>query len=174
MPKKRYTVAIELARLLPHVRFALAMNKSVSFDRAAKEAKSLPNIDFLGEVSPFEMEKWFQETKIFLNTSSSEGFPNTFLQAWMNGVPVLSLDIDPDNLIEYNNLGRIVAYRKRYGIENNPNILARSLRPYAMELLDNYSLQQRIASNCIQYIENNHVPCSVIPQFLKVFDLSYS
>jgi glycosyltransferase involved in cell wall biosynthesis len=170
MPKKRYTVAIELARLLPRVRFALAMNKSVAFDQAAREAQRIPNIDFLGQVSPFEMEKWYQQTKIFLNTSSSEGFPNTFLQSWMHGVPVLSLDIDPDNLIKYNNLGRIVAYHKRYGVEKNPVILAKSLIPYVMDLLGNHLLRQRMSFACMQYVEKNHAPQFVIPKLLQVFD----
>ena len=40
------------------------------------------------------------KSKILINTSSFEGFPNTFVQAWANGVPVISLKVDPDNIIK--------------------------------------------------------------------------
>ena len=42
------------------------------------------------------------------STSEFEGFPNTFLEAWAQGVPVVST-FDPDGLIERRGLGRAVA-----------------------------------------------------------------
>ncbi len=50
----------------------------------------------------------FSRAKIFLNTSQIEGFPNTFLQAWVRSVPVVTF-FDPDSLVKQRQLGRTAA-----------------------------------------------------------------
>lgn len=51
-----------------------------------------------------EVGTLFSRAKLFLNTSQIEGFPNTFLQAWVRGVPVVAF-FDPDSLIKQRQLG---------------------------------------------------------------------
>ncbi len=60
----------------------------------------------LGAVRYADSGALFDRAKIFLNTSSIEGFPNTFLQAWIRGVPVVSF-FDPDSLVQRLPLGHI-------------------------------------------------------------------
>jgi glycosyltransferase involved in cell wall biosynthesis len=62
-------------------------------------------IDLLGELSYSETELWFSKSKIFVNTSIQEGFPNTFIQAWLNRVLILSYQVDPDSLLIQHGLG---------------------------------------------------------------------
>jgi glycosyltransferase involved in cell wall biosynthesis len=108
-PVKRPDILLELARRLPRYRFALvggAMPRAQAYyDRIALEAQSLPNVLMTGGVGYNEVGGWFDRAHLHVNTSDYEGFPNTYLQAWIRGLPVVSF-FDPDALIERRALGR--------------------------------------------------------------------
>jgi glycosyltransferase involved in cell wall biosynthesis len=78
-----------------------------NFEGLADLAREIPNVDFKGFLPLSEVDKHFLVAKLLVNTSEHEGFPNTFLQAWSKGVPVVSF-VDPDNLITRHNLGFVV------------------------------------------------------------------
>jgi glycosyltransferase involved in cell wall biosynthesis len=109
---KRPELALELARQLPQVKFTLAGGPmpggEIYYEDMQAAASRLPNLTMLGAVRYAESGALFDRAKIFLNTSSIEGFPNTFLQAWIRGVPVVSF-FDPDALVRRLSLGRIAS-----------------------------------------------------------------
>lgn len=59
-----------------------------------QSAATVPNLRLLGFVPPEQVGEVFDGASVLVNTSSSEGFPNTFLHAWIRGVPSLSF-VDP-------------------------------------------------------------------------------
>ena len=109
---KRPEMVLELARQLPQVRFTLAGGPCphpwgyTYYDDVKAAAARLPNVSMPGGVRYTESGEWFDRARVFLNTSSIEGFPNTFLQAWIRGVPVVSF-FDPDGLIRRLQLGHV-------------------------------------------------------------------
>lgn len=63
------------------------------------------NIEYKGELPLHEVNRILSGSHILVNTSQIEGFPNTFIQAWMRKIPVVSLNVDPDDVIKKNKIG---------------------------------------------------------------------
>lgn len=108
---KRPELALELARRLPQFSFALAGGALPGarsyYEHIVSEAAKLKNVTCLGAVPYSCIGHLFDRARVFVNTSSLEGFPNTFLQAWIRGMPVVTF-FDPDNLVRQRRLGRAV------------------------------------------------------------------
>ena len=52
-----------------------------------------------------KVNQLFEKSHILVHTGFVEGFPNTFIQAWMRKMVVLSLQIDPDNVLTSKKIG---------------------------------------------------------------------
>ena len=111
-PVKRPEALVDIARQLPKLRFALVGGSHGDaagyFSRVSAAARQLPNIAVLGAVPYQQVGGLFDRAKVLVNTSTMEGFPNTFLQAWMRGIPVATT-FDPDGIISREHLGRAAA-----------------------------------------------------------------
>ncbi len=167
---KRPGVVMEMARLLPQVSFAMAMNKSSpeEFAKWEEAAATITNLRFLGQLPPGQTEGWFSRTCLFLNTSDREGFPNTFLQAWMNGVPVVSLGIDPDCIIKTHELGRLPDPLDVELAGEDALKLALCLAPVVRSLLSDVPLRRHIGANARQYVLSRHAPDNTVPALESV------
>ncbi|MGH8263597.1 MAG: glycosyltransferase family 4 protein [Steroidobacterales bacterium] len=105
---KRPDRILALARDLPDLRIHLAggplPGEEALFQRVEREARALSNVVFHGRMSYWETSELYGRAQLLVNTSDVEGFPNSYLQAWIRGVPVVTL-IDPDAAIETRGLG---------------------------------------------------------------------
>lgn len=114
------------------------------------------NLITTGPISFEAALSYFDEAAVFVNTSTpgGDGFPNTFVQSWLRGVPVISLGFDPDNIIENNKLGF-----------NVHSINDAKLK--LMELLININLYKSLSTNAFNYGSKNHSIEIMTNQFLK-------
>lgn len=76
------------------------------YQQVLNEAESIPSLDFIGFVPTNEVDSHFNGSKVFVNTSDSEGFPNTFLQSWAHRIPTISF-MDCGARVNGNPVGRI-------------------------------------------------------------------
>ena len=107
---KRPEVFVRLAEELRHlsqVQFAMAGRAGNERTHGALHAKirSLGNLEYLGELSHDQVNALLGSAHCLVNTSEAEGFSNTFIQAWMRGTAVLSLNADVDGLLASGELG---------------------------------------------------------------------
>ena len=113
MDYKRPELFLDLAARLPELRFRMIVvvtNESRSWypelvESVHRRAAELPNVELLPQVARQEMLDYIGRAIALVKTSVVEGMPNTFLEAWARGVPVLSFSIDPDDRITDNEIG---------------------------------------------------------------------
>ncbi|TWT82119.1 hypothetical protein CA13_35800 [Planctomycetes bacterium CA13] len=109
---------LEIAKRFPNVKFIMiggpGNRGTAIYDQVHLEAKNLPNVECLGFQTLEVTERYFDGASLLLNTSSVEGFPNTYLQAWSRGIPTVGF-FDPDNMIAKNDFGRVVSEVSEFG-----------------------------------------------------------
>jgi glycosyltransferase involved in cell wall biosynthesis len=105
---KRPDLALQLARQMPahhiHMIGGALPGFSNLYQRIESAAMNVPNLTLYGRVPYHEIGDLWDRAKVFVNTSDAEGFPNSFLQSWCRGVPVVSF-FDPNGLIKREGLG---------------------------------------------------------------------
>jgi hypothetical protein len=85
---------------------------------------TIANLTYLGEQPVERVYELMAAATIHVNTSSFEGFPNTFIQAWARGAVVASIAVDPDGCMEAHRIGfRTGSFE---GLRANIEELARS------------------------------------------------
>ena len=144
-PVKRVHWIIDIARNLPQYSFEIIgpLDESQPDARLIEgQLSDTRNVDYVGKVKRSEMPDYYQQASILCCTSLYEGFPNTYLEAWSYGIPVVTT-IDPDNLIMSRGLGYASA---------TIDGLIEGIR----DLLENRSEWQVHSANARQYYRENH------------------
>lgn len=101
------------------------------------------NLEYWGQKPLDEVNATLARAHVFVNTSVEEGFPNTFIQAWMRGVPVVSLSVNPDGVFDHEEVGF-------HGVTEEG--LAKAVRT----LLTDEALRARYAARSREYAVAKH------------------
>jgi glycosyltransferase involved in cell wall biosynthesis len=70
-----------------------------------QDIRDTPNLQYVGAKSQAEVNELLARAHVFVNTSTHEGFPNTFIQSWLRDVAIVSLHVDPDQVLERAGVG---------------------------------------------------------------------
>jgi glycosyltransferase involved in cell wall biosynthesis len=154
---KRPDRLLELARACPDLQFDFAGptgNDEYSQDMF-RRAQQIPNLKVHGKVPRDRVHECYRQAACLCCTSEFEGFPNTFLEAWSHGLPIVST-FDPDNLIATRGLGHVAS---------DVSGLATGLR----RLLNSPAEWQAASIRARQYYSENHPVESVLPRFEQLF-----
>ena len=155
---KRPDLLVEIARHAADVRFVVCgapssfMTPSGYGERILRLFQDTPNIDYRGQVSPEEAVRIAGESALLLSTSDEEGFPSTFLEAWTQGTPVVSLKIDPDDVIKTAHIGAVC-----------PDPLAAATA--IVDLLRHPDLRDAMAARARRHVATAHSAPSVVAAF---------
>ena len=105
---KRPDLALELASNIPehdvHMIGGPIGGLDTYYSQIKEESDNIDNLYFHGRIAYHDINDYFQRAKVFINTSDTEGFPNSYLQSWIRGTPVIAF-FDPDGIIEREGLG---------------------------------------------------------------------
>lgn len=100
-----------------------------------KRKGSNTKLEILGERKAHEVHDTLSESMLIVNTSEYEGFSNTFIEAWLRGVPVISYQVDPDGMILQNKIGIV---------KNDVNQLA----DYIKDICDDQKEWEKVSERC--------------------------
>lgn len=161
---KRPLPYIRLAEALPDLTFWMVLMETTetepSMAREVHEAaRALPNLELIPPQPRDGILDLMTRAHAIVSTSLFEGMPNVFLEAWARGIPVLSLDFDPDGKIETRSLG--VAAEGRWD-----DFVGGAVKINEATEESRIALAQRTR----RYIEETHSPEAVARTWREVLD----
>lgn len=157
---KRPELFLDVADRLPNLQFRMiggpGNGEPALFKRIRARAEKTGNVRFLGFVPFTKIDEQFDGASLFVNTSDSEGFPNTFLQAWARGIPTVSF-VDAGARLEGRPVGTQVATLDE--MVEAISVLASA---------DSARIQE--GQRCMTYFEANHLVDRNVDLYENIFD----
>ena len=158
---KHAEIFIKLARQCKDLncRFILAGHSSNKgyLEELLKQIEWVSNIKYIGRVAFVDSNELIGRASVLVNTSEYEGFPNTFIQAWMRETPTVSLNVDPDNVIKKNKLG----------------FHSRTFEQMVKEirfLIQNKEVRKEMGRNARKYAVKEHDIKKIIHKYIRLFE----
>jgi glycosyltransferase involved in cell wall biosynthesis len=156
---KRPDVLLSVADRLPHVSFHMVGGTVPGgqqfFETVKAQAADRGNVTFHGAVAYRDTGALYSRARVLVNTSDIEGFPNTYLQAWSSGTPVVAF-FDPDGVIAREGLGVTV---------RTPDEMCEAVR----RLTSDESEWQAARRRCLAFIDRHYSEDAVLQPYLEAF-----
>jgi len=159
-PLKRPELFVKLAENFPDENFTMICQQATgdeNYRDLLAYAEKVGNLQFIRAVPFTDIGTYFQQAKVFVNTSDSEGFPNTFIHACNCAAPILSLKVNPDDFINRHNCGMSCDDDWRRMIDSLKTMLQ-----------ENRYIE--LGKNCKKYVEERHDLAKIIKQYKELFE----
>lgn len=156
---KRPDLFLALAKALPEIRFVMVCQQTLedaNYTNLLEAARRLENMTFIKRVPFQEIDRYFGQSLVSVNTSDSEGFPNTFVQSCKAGTAILSLNVNPDGFLDRHRCG--------FCAGGDWNLFVATLK----EWIDSGCAKQ-FGHNGKAYIKDNHDINRIIENYKKIF-----
>jgi glycosyltransferase involved in cell wall biosynthesis len=143
---KQPELFLEIAKQFPEYKFVMIGGTGDDpnlFNEIKTSAQQIKNLDFKGFIPRSKIFEYYNKAVLFISTSKIEGFPNVFLEAWSHYTPVISLNVDPDDIITKYKLG---FHSKTFT----------QLIDDVNTLLTDKELCEQMGINGRKYVEENH------------------
>lgn len=155
---KRPDVFLRLAKAFPSLHFLMlgpvdAVDREYARD-IQLQAQKIKNLQYIEKIPFQRTPEIFDRACLLVNTSEYEGFPLTFVQAMCQGIPILTMGIDPDRVVS-----KIAGY-----VAHNENDLAKKLT----KLLSQNAWKKHSQAS-YEYAKNHFAPDIIIPKYESVF-----
>jgi glycosyltransferase involved in cell wall biosynthesis len=161
-PLKRPEVYLEAARELSSLHFHVvggaAPGNTAYFRQIREQAQQIANVSFHGQIAYHDVNDFYHRARVLVNTSEIEGFPNSYLQAWAHGTPVITF-IDPDGIIEREGLGCVV--------KDKSELIAR-----VQHLATDAKTWAQVSARCLAFMGREFADDRILEPYRQMFDSS--
>jgi len=166
-PLKRPELFLELARKMPDEKFMMIMPHIRKVEDSGsdyenrltaagqKAAEELGNFEFHEFVPFYQIQSYYDNARLFINTSEYEGFPNSFIQSCIGKTGILSFRVNPDEFLTKYSLG--------YCCEDN---LEKAID--FIKRLDGQMIWQ-LGENAYDYVKKNHDVSGIGKAYMEDF-----
>ena len=151
---------LNLAKKFPDEQFVMiapVVKDYIDYGNQTQEkAKKIKNIKLVNYVKPTEIDEYYKNAKIYILTSDFEGFSNTMAEAMIAKCPILSYNVNPDDILN----------KDKCGFCADKDI--KRLHADFEILINDSELRMQLGKNGLNYIKENHQKNKIIDEFKKL------
>lgn len=145
---------IPIANAFPDLKFIICGPNNDEF--LIKKWDEISNITYLGFLKSEEIRYLMKHSLALLSTSILEGFPNTFIESFSVGTPILSIHLDPSNIISKNKLGIV------------SNDIS-TIQKFIENLMDD-QFRYKISTRCLTFYEENYKYKTIVQKYRSLLE----
>ncbi len=153
-PIKNPLKFVELAKNMPAEQFVIIAAPQRGYETLLKKVERacshVKNIRFIPGVPSYETQTYINKAKALVNTSDAEGFSFVFVESGLGKTPILSLHVNPDEVITKHSIGCFAHGSMQ------------TLQQQLHALLYDRNDWKRKSENIFQYVQKNHNITTVV------------